>query len=230
MDGLLLVDKPVGWTSFDVVAKVRSALKVRYGRLKVGHTGTLDPAATGLLVIVIGRYTKRAQEFSGLDKEYQAEIILGSTSTTGDKEGEIMVVDQPSEPSSDMVKKVCQSFVGAIQQTPPAYSAIKVDGKRAYQLARSGLPVDLKPRQVTIHRISNLKYEYPALTFNCLVSSGTYIRSLAMDIGTKLLTAGYLGNLRRTKVGKWSVDKALSVSELNPTKIESSVLMIDHAS
>jgi tRNA pseudouridine55 synthase len=176
MDGILLVDKPTGWTSHDVVAKVRGLIKAETGqKVKVGHTGTLDPMASGLLILVIGSYTKRAGEFSKLDKVYDAELTLGATSTTGDKEG---VISQKSakKPDLQQIEQVLSQFRGKIQQTPHAYSAIKVDGNRAYKMARAGQEVKLEPRKVTIYEITDVKYDYPILKFSAKVSSGTYIR------------------------------------------------------
>lgn len=200
-DGFLLVDKPVGWTSHDVVAKVRSILKQETGqKVKVGHTGTLDPMATGLLILVVGSYTKRAGEFSKLDKTYEAELTLGVISTTGDREGDI-TRQSPSKPSEKDVLAAVNSFLGKIKQTPPAYSAIKIDGQRAYKLARAGRDVKIEPRQIQIYEITDVKYAYPKLSFSVRVSSGTYIRSLAEDIGQKLGVGAYLSALRRTAVG-----------------------------
>src|SRR6266404_2464586 len=178
MDGILLVDKPAGWTSFDVVAKVRSMIKAETGqKMKTGHTGTLDPMATGLLVLVLGKYTKRAAEFSKLDKTYEAELTLGKTSSTGDAEGEI-VQKSTHWPGLEEIQAVLNKFVGEISQIPPQYSAIKVDGQRAYKAARAGKTVVIEPRQVKIYSINDVKYEYPILRFTTEVSSGTYIRTL----------------------------------------------------
>ena len=226
MDGFLLVDKPFGWTSFDVVAKLKSVLRHQYWGIKVGHTGTLDPAATGLLIIVIGSYTKQADQFRLLPKTYQAEVRLGAISSTGDSEGQIRAVDC-LPPTKQVVEHARKTLTGQISQVPPIYSAIKIKGKRAYQLARSGERVEMKPRRVTIHQIKHLRYIYPKLSFICEVSSGTYIRSLAVDFGTELKTGGYLANLRRLKIGSWSVDRALPVADLTPTTINKSLLTID---
>ena len=222
MDGLLLVDKPTGWTSFDVVGKVRSLIKQATGqKIKVGHTGTLDPAATGLLILVLGSYTKRAGELSKLDKVYEALLTLGSTSSTADSEGKI---EQKSthQPTQLEVKNVLNKFVGETQQTPPAFSAIKVGGQRAYKLARAGQPVELEARKVTIYSLENVKYDYPKLTFTTHVSSGTYIRSLAQDIGEQLSTGAYLSALRRTKVGQFDTKDAITIEDL-ATKLEPSL-------
>ncbi|MCA1806926.1 MAG: tRNA pseudouridine(55) synthase, partial [Actinobacteria bacterium] len=153
MDGILYIDKQVGWTSFDVVAKVRGLLRAQTDvkRPKVGHCGTLDPNATGLLLIVTGSYCKRAQEFSGMEKSYEATIHLGVTSTTGDDEGEKTEQNASRLPSTEAIDKALKKYTGTIQQTPPAYSAVKVGGKRAYALARAGKAVKIEPRMVTIH-------------------------------------------------------------------------------
>jgi tRNA pseudouridine55 synthase len=223
MDGILLVDKPVGWTSHDMVAKVRGIIKAQTGqKIKIGHTGTLDPLASGLLLLVLGKYTKRAVEFSKLDKTYQAEITLGSVSTTGDSEGEMKEVDA-RVPSKEEVKAAISKFKGEIQQTPHRYSAIKIDGKRAYKSARAGQEVKLQPRPVTIYEITDVKYEYPRLNFTAIVSSGTYIRSLAEDIGQALGTGAYLSSLRRTKVGKFKIDESINLTNLNYATISSSL-------
>lgn len=215
MNGTLLVDKPAGWTSHDVVAKVRSVIRAQTGqKVKVGHAGTLDPAATGLLVLLLGSYTKKAGNFSKLDKTYEAEITLGATSTTGDTEGKItpkIVRSDKKRPNLEEVGAVLSQFEGQIWQTPHQYSAIKVGGHRAYKIARLGKEVKLEPRQVTVHRLQVTEYEYPKLKIVTEVSSGTYIRSLAEDIGQKLGTGAYLSKLRRTEVGKFSIKDALKM-------------------
>jgi len=222
MNGILLVDKPAGWTSHDVVAKVRSQLKKKTGqKVKVGHSGTLDPFATGLLVLLIGSYTKKAGEFSKLDKTYEAELILGQSSTTSDPEGEITKFST-HRPSQEEVRQALNKFIGEIRQTPHAFSAIKVDGQRAYKLARAGKEPNLEPRKVTIYGIENVKYDYPKLSFTTSVSSGTYIRSLAEDIGRELGTGAYLSALRRTKVGDFTLSSALN--ELTKDSISRMIL------
>jgi tRNA pseudouridine55 synthase len=211
MDGILLVDKPYGWTSHDVVAKVRGLIKATTGqKVKVGHTGTLDPMATGLLILVLGSYTKRAGEFSKLDKVYEAELSLGSISSTGDKEGEI-TKKNAHKPSHERVKEVLNTFTGRIQQTPHKYSAVKIDGKRAYKSARAGQEVKIEPREVTIYGITDVDYDYPKLKFTAKVSSGTYIRSLAEDIGEALGTGAYLSALRRTRVGGFDIKNSSKI-------------------
>lgn len=237
MEGILLVDKPASWTSHDVVAKIRSILQtesriqnsefriLNSGRLKVGHTGTLDPAATGLLVLLVGDYTKKAGEFSKLDKIYEAEITLGATSTTGDAEGEItaystQLTANSKRPTEKRVRDVLKSFEGEIEQTPHAYSAVKIGGQRAYKLARRGKAPRIEPRQVTVYSLQLTDYKYPLLQITTSVSSGTYIRSLAEDIGAKLGTGAYVSALRRTEVGKYKVAEALSPDKITPGVIE----------
>ena len=214
MNGILLIDKSAGWTSHDVVAKVRSIIRAKAGqKVKAGHAGTLDPAATGLLVLLVGTYTKKAGEFSKLDKTYETEITLGATSTTGDIEGEL-TRKTAKKPTRETACAVLDTFLGETMQTPHPYSAIKVGGQRAYKVARAGKTVEIKPRKITIHAISNIKYHYPKLSFATSVSSGTYIRSLAEDIGEKLGTGAYLSALRRTKVGKFNLDEAIDTQNL----------------
>jgi tRNA pseudouridine55 synthase len=219
LDGILLIDKPAGWTSHDVVAKIRSLLKKETGqKVKVGHAGTLDPAAMGLLVILVGSYCKRAGEFSKLDKTYEAELILGKVSTTGDSEGEI-TEKSAKKPSKEAIEQVLNGFTGEIQQTPHKFSAMKVGGQRAYKLARAGKEVVLEPRKVTIHGIEDVKYTYPKLNFTTEVSSGTYIRSLAEDIGEKLGTGAYLSALRRTKIGNFDIKDSKTLTGIEIDKL-----------
>ncbi|MDQ3123092.1 MAG: tRNA pseudouridine(55) synthase TruB [bacterium] len=223
MDGFVLIDKPKGWTSFDVVAKIRGQLKAETAvkKPKVGHTGTLDPLATGLLIIVVGSYCKRAQEFSKLDKVYEAEVTLGQTSTTDDNEGN-KIQKSDKRPSKDEVQQILNTFIGEQQQLPPAYSAIKVDGKRAYKLAREGKEVRMEPRTVAIYSIEKIIYDYPKIRFNVHVSSGTYIRSLARDIGEQLGTGAYLSGLSRTSVGNYKIEDSVSVGSFKGSDIKSS--------
>ncbi len=216
---ILLIDKPADWTSFDVVAKIRGAVRQKYlsqgvkptkRQLKVGHAGTLDPFATGLLIVLLGEATKRADEFLKLDKVYEATVTLGAASTTGDPEGEITPVSA-EQPTGEAVEAVLKQFVGDIQQRPPAFSAIKVNGQRAYNLARKGQEVDLPARMVRIHSIELLDYSYPELKIRTHVGSGTYIRSLASDIGEKLGTGAYCSELRRTAIADKSVEEARNI-------------------
>lgn len=218
-DGVLLVDKPKGWTSHDVVAKVRNILKKETGKkVKVGHTGTLDPMATGLLVLVVGSYTKRAGEFSKLDKVYEATIKLGETSTTGDAEGEKTSVSD-KKPDEASIKNAIAFYEGTYEQMPPAYSAIKIGGQKAYNLARKGKEVKLEPRKVTTYEITDVKYDYPYVSFTAKVSSGTYIRSLARDIGEKLGTGAHLTELNRTRIGDFTLENAIAVTDVGFDKL-----------
>ena len=211
MNGLLLIDKPAGISSFGVVARVRWLLSQQAGKkVKVGHTGTLDPFATGLMIIVVGEYCKRAGEFSKLDKTYEATLRLGATSTTGDPEGDIIAGSdrQPTEPE---IQSALEKFRGEITQTPPSYSAIKIDGVRAYKLARAGKTVEMPTRQVMIHTLELMKYQYPEAIIRTHVGSGTYIRTLAEDIGRELNTGAYLTQLRRTVVGEYDIADAIAL-------------------
>ena len=208
MDEILLIDKPPGMTSFGVVARLRRVLSKQEGKkVKVGHTGTLDPFATGLMIIVTGRMCRRAMEFTKLDKWYEAEIILGTESTTGDPEGELSRISG-KKPDEGEIKQVLQKFTGKIEQTPPAFSAVKVNGRRAYQLAREGKEVNIPKRIVTIYALELIGYDYPVLKLRMHVSSGTYVRSLAADIGKELKTGAYCQNLRRIKIADYDVKNA----------------------
>lgn len=190
-----------------MVARVRSLLKQQTGQKKpkVGHAGTLDPLATGLLLVLVGDYCKRASEFSKLDKVYEVTMKLGETSTTGDEEGDKTQISD-KKPSIEELETVIKQFIGEIMQTPPAFSAIKINGKRAYKLAREGKEVKLEPRKVTVYEIADLVYKYPEVKFTTKVSSGTYIRSLVEDIGKELGTGAYMFGLRRTQVGKFTLN------------------------
>ncbi len=227
MQGIVLIDKPVGWTSFDVVNFIRRIVANSENKkpkhVKVGHSGTLDPFATGLLIIMIGKdYTRQAEQFTKLEKSYVADILLGKISSTGDTEGEIQL-QSTVEPSIVEVKSVVNSFQGTIQQTPPIFSAIKINGKRAYDIARSGKSVDIPSRKVTIHSIDMIRYTYPDLKIACTVSSGTYIRSLAVSIGVALGTGAYTESLRRTKIGRYSIDDAISVKDFDVQKLQNAL-------
>ncbi len=223
MDGFLLVDKPAGISSFGVVVRVRRVLSEAAGRkIKVGHTGTLDPAATGLMILVIGSYCKKASFFSKLDKTYEAELTLGAESSTADSEGEIKPVAS-KRPSLDEITAVLAEFAGEIEQIPPAFSAVKIGGQRAYKLARAGKEVKIEPRKVFIREITDITYDYPRLRFSVDVSSGTYIRSLAQDIGKELGTGAYLSALRRTKINHFSLNDALNLEGLTIKVIQSAL-------
>lgn len=223
MNGILLIDKPSGWTSFDVVAKVRGILRKETGqKVKIGHTGTLDPLAIGLLVLLIGNYTKKATELSKLDKTYEVTMKLGETSTTGDAEGQISNISN-KKPTQIELENVLKSFVGEIEQIPPVFSAVKVGGQRAYKLARAGKEVKLEPRKVKIHSIflKKVRMNKDEVEFICEVSSGTYIRSLVEDIGQKLGTGAYMSALNRTKVGKFKLNQAINLPDLSAEVINS---------
>ncbi|MBL8160115.1 tRNA pseudouridine(55) synthase TruB [Candidatus Saccharibacteria bacterium] len=222
-DGILLVDKPAGMTSFGVVARVRRQLGDHLAattaagqgtgkrpKVKVGHTGTLDPFATGLMILVVGKECRNAGTFSKLDKVYEATFRLGQTSSTGDPEGEITTVSD-AEPTLEAVQLALGRFNGEIQQTPPAYSAIKINGQRAYKLARKGEVVEMPTRTVTIHTLSLLDYTYPEVTVRAHVSSGTYIRTLAEDVGQVLGTGAYCSQLRRTRIAQYDVASAIKI-------------------
>lgn len=224
---IILVDKPAGVSSFGVVARVRRELSEKAGiveikgkdgvvrqkreKVKVGHTGTLDPFATGLLILLVGKGTKRANEFLKLDKEYVATIRLGATSSTGDIEGEIEERAVKTVPTLEQVQRVMKGFVGRIKQRVPAYSAVKINGQRAYKLAREGKTVEMPVRSVQIYELEVLGYSWPELKIRCKVSSGTYIRALGEDIGEALGVGGYLTELRRTKIANYSVDDARKI-------------------
>ena len=213
MDEVLLIDKPAGMTSFGVVARLRRVLSQAAGKkVKVGHTGTLDPFATGLMIIVTGKKCREADTFTKLDKWYEAEIMLGETSTTGDPEGELTRVSEWQPPRSE-VEAVLSTLVGEIKQRPPIFSAIKINGRRAYQLARQGQSVDMPERTVSIYALELVAYEYPRLVIRAHVSSGTYIRSLAVDIGQKLGTGAYCHQLRRQAIAEYDVAQAKPLAD-----------------
>ena len=230
MNGFLLVDKPKGMSSFGVVARVRGVWRAQLRaegqsikKAKVGHTGTLDPAASGLMILVLGEYCKRAMEFSKLDKVYEVNLRLGQNSTTDDGEGELEAVSD-FQPTKEQLYEALSQFTGEIQQVPPIYSAIKVNGRRAYDMARKGQEVVLEPRSVTIFSLDNVDYSYPEVSFTVHVSSGTYIRSIVRDLGEKLGTGAYLHDLRRTKVSAYLIQDATSLEQLGTVNQIQSVL------
>jgi tRNA pseudouridine55 synthase len=205
---VILVDKPLRWTSFDVINKLRRPLNA-----KLGHAGTLDPLATGLLIVCTGSFTKRITEFQQLPKEYTGIIQLGAVTPTYDLESEPLDFKSLDGITDEMLRKATEQFTGAILQTPPIHSAIKKDGKRAYELARAGKEIKLDPRPVTITEFELTKIELPEVHFRVACSTGTYIRSLAHDYGQALGCGGYLKALRRTKIGEFSAEDAPSVDE-----------------
>ena len=214
---IILIDKPAGLSSFGVVARVRRHLSEQTGKkVKVGHTGTLDPFATGLLILLANKFTKLSNDFLKLDKWYEATLLLGKTSTTGDPEGDISNFSAKI-PSLAKVKQAVLAFTGKIQQTVPVFSAVKINGQRAYQLSRRGEVVKMPTREIEIYSIEILQYKYPELIIRTHVSSGTYIRTLAEDIGRKLATGAYLTSLRRTKVGIFDISSAIELEDFMQT-------------
>ena len=207
---VLLLDKPSTWTSFDVVKKVRSVLRAR----KVGHAGTLDPMATGLLIIVTERRTREVDTFMGMDKEYEAELTLGARTPSFDADTPIQEQKGVEGVTEEQVREVVASFVGAQEQTPPMWSALKVDGRRLYKLARRGETVPRKPRSIVVHRIEVTALELPVVRCTITCSKGTYVRALAEDIGLRLGCGAYLSKLRRTRIGPYHVDDALTIEQL----------------
>lgn len=247
MDGFLLINKPKGISSFGIVYKVRKIatnfIRTQHQeqgfcpgkskdysickcKVKVGHGGTLDPAATGLLVIAIGKATKQLDSFIGADKCYEAIVKLGEVSTTEDGEGEISRRSDLNPLLSD-IQNVLNKFVGEQNQIPPIFSALKVKGKRAYNLARQGKDVELKARVINIKEIKLLDYSYPYLRFYCDVSKGTYIRSIARDIGEELNTGAYLSDLKRTKIGSLHLKDAVEIEDLNLQNIYSKLITVE---
>ena len=212
--GFLYVDKPVGITSHDVIDKIRKITDIK----KVGHGGTLDPNASGLLIVGVGKpATKRLSEFTTKKtKTYTAEIYLGETRDTDDSEGKVVKsTNISSQPSSNDINNALKRFKGELLQTPPQFSAIKKGGKKAYEVARKGGKIKLEPRKINIYEIKLIKYDFPILEINCSVSSGTYIRALARDIGEFLETGAYLKELRRTSIGDVNIKDATKLSEIN---------------
>ncbi|MCQ2571288.1 MAG: tRNA pseudouridine(55) synthase TruB [Candidatus Saccharibacteria bacterium] len=207
MEEIIYVDKPAGMTSFGAVARVRRILSQREGhKVKVGHTGTLDPFATGLLILLAGKATKKAPELTKKDKIYEATIRLGETSTTGDPEGEITNVGAVL-PSKEEIVEVLKKFTGQIEQQPPIFSAIKINGQRAYKLARAGKEVEMPTRTVEIYSLDLVDYTEPELKIRTHVSSGTYIRTLAEDIGKALGCGAYCSQLRRTRIAEYDISE-----------------------
>ncbi len=208
--GFLLIDKPAGWTSFDVVAKLRGITGVR----KIGHAGTLDPFATGLLIIAVGKEsTKQIDSLVKLTKEYDSVFTLGATSSTHDPEGTITDTDATAS-NIDDVNRAIASLTGDIQQIPPMHSAIKVNGRRLYKLAREGKEVERKPRSITISKFETTAYDWPELKVTIECSSGTYIRALARDLGESLGTGAYASELRRTMIGNYSINDAHKIESI----------------
>jgi tRNA pseudouridine55 synthase len=204
---VLLIDKPLRWTSFDVVRKIRNIVRIR----KVGHAGTLDPLATGLLIICTGKFTKKLNEYMAREKEYTGTFTLGAATPTYDLESDPVDPKPFDHISKSELEKATQSFIGEINQVPPAHSAIKVGGKRVYELARRGVDVKLEPRKVTIWEFKITEVDLPVVSFKVVCSTGTYIRSLANDFGAALGCGAYLSSLCRTRIGEFSLQDAMSV-------------------
>lgn len=209
-DRVLLINKPYGWTSFDAVKKIRSTLKIK----KIGHAGTLDPLASGLLILCTGKYTKKIDEYQAQEKEYTGKMILGQTTASYDLETEPTSAVDVSHITPEQIQNVAKSFVGTISQVPPLHSAIKVDGKRAYQLARAGKETELKPRQVIISEFEVTSTDLPEISFRVVCSKGTYIRSLARDLGESLGVGAYLSQLCRTRIGSFLLKDAVAPDEI----------------
>jgi tRNA pseudouridine55 synthase len=207
---LLLINKPLGWTSFDVVNKLRYKLKIK----KIGHAGTLDPLATGLLIICTGKLTKRIDEFQAQEKEYTGKFVLGQTTPSFDLETEVSLAKDISFITNEAITSAATRFIGAIQQIPPIHSAIRVNGKRAYAMARKGKEPELKAREVYIKEFEITNIEKPTIEFRVVCSKGTYIRSLARDFGEALGTVAYLSELCRTRIGEFKLVDALKLDQV----------------
>ncbi len=206
---VLLIDKPSGWTSFDVVNKLRRAA----GGLKMGHAGTLDPLATGLLIICTGRKRKEMERFTGLDKEYLAGIVLGVRTPSHDTETEPIEQRSTDGVTEERIQAILEGFIGPQMQTPPMWSAVKVGGKRLYELARKGVDIDRPSRQIVVHSIAIVECAVPRLVVRIACSKGTYVRSLVNDIGERLGCGASVSSLRRTRIGPYSVDEASGIPQ-----------------
>lgn len=212
---VLLFDKPLTWTSFNLVKKVKNLIRNRFNiqKIKVGHAGTLDPLATGLLLVCTGKATKTIQQLQEMEKEYIATIHLGKTTPSYDLETEVDQVFDTTSITKEKVTEAVKSFIGEFEQVPPMFSAKNINGQRAYKLARKGQVRELKPTKVVISEIEILDFNMPDLRIRVVCSKGTYIRALARDIGISLGNGAYLSNLIRTKIGDYQVDNALTIEE-----------------
>lgn len=210
MEGIIVVDKPIGITSFDVIRVLRRNLKER----RIGHTGTLDPLATGILVICVGKATKLAQDIEGYEKEYVADLELGFKTDTYDIEGKVLDRVDEFDISYENFEKILETFKGDIKQVPPMYSAIKVDGKKLYELAREGVEIERKARDVSIKNLETISFDGVKAKIDCTVSKGTYIRSLIYDLGEKLGTFATMTGLRRTRVGEEDLGRAFTLEAI----------------
>src|SRR5688500_16822530 len=207
---ILLINKPLHWTSFDVVNKLRYKLKTK----KVGHAGTLDPLATGLLIICVGKMTKRIEEFMGQEKEYTGQFIIGQTTPSHDLETPVSEQHDISHVTPEMIYKTSTTFLGNIQQLPPQHSAIRIKGKRAYEFARAGKEIALAAREVTVNAFEIEQINLPEVRFRVVCSKGTYIRSLVRDFGAHLKVGAYLSALCRTRIGNFKLEDAVSIEEI----------------
>ena len=214
---IMVLTKPIDWTSFDLVNKVRNMLcrLMKIKKLKIGHAGTLDPKATGVMVLCSGKYTKQIDKIQADEKEYIALMKIGATTPSFDLETEEDARFETSHVTLERVEQVLSLFVGSIEQIPPAFSAIKVDGKRAYKFARKGQEVVLKPKQLVIKEIELLRFEMPELELRIVCSKGTYIRALARDIGLALDSGAYLIGLKRTRIGEYTIEQSFDLTELS---------------
>ncbi len=214
---ILYFDKPLNWTSFDLVNKVRYKLSrfLKQKKLKVGHAGTLDPLATGVMIVCTGKATKRIEEFQYQTKEYVATLKLGETTPSFDLETEVDGYYPTSHITKELVEKTLFHFIGSIEQIPPAYSACKVNGDRAYEFARKGVDIELKPKQLVIDEIELLAYTMPEITIRIVCSKGTYIRALARDIGQALDSGAHLTKLCRTRIGNVSLESCMKIEEID---------------
>lgn len=231
IDGeVLAIDKPLGWTSFDAVKRLRGAIqkRLRLKKFKVGHAGTLDPLATGVLIVCTGRATRKIEELQSGEKEYEATIVLGATTPSFDLETEIDATYPTDHLTEEKIREALESFRGNIMQVPPVFSAVKVDGKRAYKYARNGKELELKAKPITINNIQFISLEGNELKFRVECGKGTYIRALARDIGEKLMTGAHLIKLRRTRVGKIKIEDCMKIDEA-VDKIQNAPLVF-HAS
>ena len=212
---VLLIDKPIKWTSFQVINKIRWLIKNKYSikKIKVGHAGTLDPLATGLLIICTGKKTKEIAKFQNQTKEYSGEILLGSTTPSFDLETEFDNTYNTNHLTEKLILETTKKFLGKIQQKPPIYSAIKKDGKRLYESARKGIKIDIDSREIEIHKFLITKIDLPNIEFEVKCSKGTYIRSLANDFGVELKCGATLTSLKRTKIGEFDIKNSISIED-----------------
>ena len=213
---LLLIDKPLEWTSFDVVKKVRNLIKkkLQIKKIKVGHSGTLDPLATGLLIVCTGEFTKRIEEIQGQEKTYTGQFTLGATTPSFDRETKVNHTFNTAHITKQLLEETTKQFVGEITQIPPIFSALKKDGKRLYDFARENEEVEIKERKVMVHSFEITDINFPEVNFKISCAKGTYIRSIANDFGRALNSGAYLSKLCRTKIGKYNLKDAFSLNEV----------------